>query len=73
MSFAVFDLLKKYAEWRERYLTAHPDKRLGQWLWGGAGRLVPDEPIIGLGEKGKKMVGIGVVAMIILLALGRSD
>lgn len=58
-----------YARWREKYLQEHPEKRLFPWLSGGLGGLpTPEEPIITLGEKGKK-IGTALVIVLVLLAL----
>lgn len=62
-----------YARWREKYLTAHPEKRLFPWLFG----LVPEspqdkEPFITLGPKGEEIKKKGIyilIAMGVLLAL----
>ncbi|GAG73516.1 unnamed protein product [marine sediment metagenome] len=78
MSFAVFDFLKKYAEWREGFLSRDPERRLFPWLGG----LVPEipeleDPIISLGPKGEelKKKGIGAILAvgIVLLLLSSSD
>lgn len=84
MSFAVFNWLKTYAEWRERYLTARPEKRLFPWLatrvakveetWKEA--VLEEDPIITLGPKGEELKNRGIMVLVVLglvLALGRSD
>jgi len=68
MSFAVWNWMKVYARWREKYLA-------GRTPWRPP---LPEEPIITLGPKGEQIVtdiknkGV-IVAIIILLLLASSD
>ncbi|GAH93950.1 unnamed protein product [marine sediment metagenome] len=66
MSFAVFDLLKKYAEWRRDFLRHFPEKKLIPDV------SVTDKPFISLGEKGKNL-GILVLVALGLVLASRSD
>ena len=59
MSFATWNFLKIYARWREAFLRLNPQKRLIPDLDG-------DDPLITIGEKGKK-IGVVVVALVLLL------
>ena len=68
MSFAVWNWMKVYARWREKYLAGRAPWRFP----------MPEDPIITLGPRGeeimeKSKIGILVAAAIVLLALGRSD
>lgn len=67
MSFATWNFMKVYARIREAFLRLNPESRL-----------IPDRPegdpagpIISLGEKGQKMVGLGILVVILLLASNR--
>jgi len=69
MSFAVWNWMKVYARWREKYLQTRPKWRLPD---------PPEDPIITLGPRGeeimeKSKIGILLIAVIVFLALGRSD
>lgn len=77
-----FGIARIYAEWREKYLSANPEKRLFPWLKGGFKKVVEGweeaveeggEPIT-LTPKGEAIVegikikGIVLIAIIALLA-----
>lgn len=69
MSFILFRMIDVYAKWRQNYLEENPDKQLFSWLFGGLKSIpAPQDPVITLGEKGKKM-GMAVVALVVLLLL----
>ena len=70
MSFAVWNWMKVYARWREKYLASRD-----AWKFP-----LPEEPIITLAPKGEKIVtdiknkGIWVaLAILALLALSRDS
>ncbi|MBA7637889.1 hypothetical protein ES703_45538 [subsurface metagenome] len=74
MSFAITNWLRVYAEWRERYLQEHPEKRLFPWLFGGLKDIPkPSDPIITLNPEIKKRGIMVLVILGLVLASGRSD
>lgn len=73
MSYAVWRVLRTYAQWREAYLEENPDKRLFSWLGGGIKAIPkPEEPIITIGEKGKKIQVLAIVALGLVLLASKS-
>lgn len=68
-----WDWFTRYARWREDYLTKNPEKRLFPWLFGGIKQIPrPKEPVITLGEKGKGLLILGLVLVVILAGAGDS-
>jgi len=68
MSFAVWNWMKVYARWREKYLQTRPKWRMP----------MPKEPFIELAPRGeaiieKSKIGVVLAVAVVLLALGRSD
>jgi len=59
MSFAIWNWMKVYARWREKYLETRPPWTLP----------LPEEPIITWGEKGEKIKNKGILVVLAILAL----
>lgn len=74
-------MIDVYSKWRQDYLEENPDKQLFNWVGRGFGIFDkpmgaaisasrPEDPIITLGEKGKK---IGVLVVLVALVLLTSN